>query len=43
MQMAQRMELDDFLDVCAAFQSLSHQNEEHIAAVDNILNKMVKK
>jgi len=43
MQMAQRMELDDFLDVCAAFQSLSHQNEEHVEAVDNMLSEMSSK
>lgn len=40
MQMAQRMQLDDFLDVCAAFQSLSHQNKEHSEAVENMLLRM---
>lgn len=40
MQMAQRMELDDFLDVCAAFQSLSHQNSEHADAVEKLLQRI---
>ena len=43
MQMAQRMELNDYLDVCAAFQSLSHQNEEHVEAVEKMLNKISHK
>ena len=43
MQMAQRMELDDYLDVCAAYQSLSHQNEEHVEALEKMLKKISRK
>lgn len=39
MKMAQRMELKDFLDLCASFQGLCHQEPEHLAAVQRLLKK----
>ena len=37
MKMAQRMELKDFLDLCAAFQGMCHNEPEHLAAVQRML------
>lgn len=34
MKMAQRMELKDFLDLCAGFQGLCHHEPEHLQAVE---------
>ncbi|GAA5315668.1 MAG: crotonase/enoyl-CoA hydratase family protein [Candidatus Pelagadaptatus aseana] len=42
MKMAQRQELPDFLDLCAAFQGMCHNNEDHLLAVENLLSKMAK-
>lgn len=39
MKMAQRMELKDFLDVCANFQGMCHNEPEHLEAVQRLLNK----
>ncbi|WP_286234890.1 enoyl-CoA hydratase-related protein [Thalassotalea sediminis] len=43
MQMAQRTELNDFLDVCATFQGICHNNPEHIDAVKALIDKLAKK
>lgn len=43
MKMAQRMELKDFLDLCACFQGMSHNEPEHMAAVTRMLESMQKK
>ncbi|MBV6272567.1 enoyl-CoA hydratase/isomerase family protein [Alcaligenaceae bacterium CGII-47] len=40
MKMAQRMELKDFLDLCAAFQGMCHNEPEHLAAVNQMLLSM---
>lgn len=37
MKMAQRMELKDFLDLCAAFQGMCHNEAEHLEAVQRFL------
>ena len=37
MKMAQRMELKDFLDLCAAFQGMCHNEPEHLEAVNRLL------
>ena len=37
MKMAQRMELKDFLDLCAAFQGMCHNEPEHLEAVNRML------
>jgi enoyl-CoA hydratase/carnithine racemase len=37
MKMAQRMELKDFLDLCAAFQGMCHNEPEHLEAVHRML------
>jgi enoyl-CoA hydratase/carnithine racemase len=37
MKMAQRMELKDFLDLCAAFQGMCHNEPEHLDAVNRFL------
>ncbi len=37
MKMAQRMELPDFLDLCACFQGMCHNNPEHLEAVMKFL------
>ena len=42
MKLAQRTELPDFLDMCAAFQSLCHENPEHIDAVNELIAKLKK-
>lgn len=39
MKMAQRMELKDFLDVCAVFQGMCHNEPEHLDAVQRFLAK----
>lgn len=39
MKMAQRMELKDFLDLCAAFQGMCHNEPEHLEAVQRMLDK----
>jgi enoyl-CoA hydratase/carnithine racemase len=39
MKMAQRMELRDFLDLCASFQGLCHQEPEHRRAVEKLAGK----
>lgn len=43
MKMAQRMELKDFLDVCATFQGMCHNEPEHMTAVNRMLEVMDKK
>lgn len=43
MKMAQRMELKDFLDVCACFQGMSHNEPEHLEAVNRMLETMARK
>lgn len=39
MKMAQRMELKDFLDLCAVFQGMCHNEPEHLEAVRRFLAK----
>lgn len=39
MKMAQRTELKDFLDVCAVFQGMCHNEPEHLDAVNRFLEK----
>lgn len=39
MKAAQRMDLKDFLDLCASFQGQCHQQPEHIKAVRRILER----
>ena len=39
MKMAQRMELKDFLDLCATFQGMCHNEPEHLEAVRRMLDK----
>jgi enoyl-CoA hydratase/carnithine racemase len=39
MKMAQRMELKDFLDLCATFQGMCHNEPEHLVAVNKMLQK----
>lgn len=43
MKIAQRMELKDFLDLCACFQGMSHNEPEHLEAVNRMLETMAKK
>lgn len=43
MKMAPRMELKDFLDVCANFQGMCHNEPEHLEAVNKMLEAMSKK
>ena len=38
-KMAQRMELRDFLDLCATFQGVSHNSEDHSEAIAAFLEK----
>lgn len=40
MKMAQRTELKDFLDLCAVFQGMSHNEPEHLDAVNVFIDKM---
>lgn len=42
MKMAQRTELPDFLDICAVFQGMCHNNPEHLDAVNMMLEKLKK-
>ncbi|MCE9684410.1 enoyl-CoA hydratase-related protein [Halomonas alkalisoli] len=42
MKMGSRMELKDFLDVCAVFQGMCHNEPEHLDAVNAMLEKMAK-
>jgi len=39
LKLAQRMELPDFLDLCASFQGMAHHTEEHSVAVNDFLDK----
>ncbi len=39
MKMAQRMDLPDFLDLCAGFQGICHNTEDHAEAVTAFLEK----
>lgn len=43
MKMAQRTELKDFLDLCAVFQGLCHNEPEHLDAVNAMLETMARK
>ncbi|MFN4021533.1 MAG: enoyl-CoA hydratase-related protein [Hydrogenophilus thermoluteolus] len=38
MKMARRLELKDFLDLCALFQGVCHNSPEHLAAVERFLH-----
>jgi len=40
MKMGQRMELPDFLDLCACFQGMCHNSDEHMVAVDKMIETM---
>lgn len=42
MKLAQRTELPDFLDICAVFQGMCHNNPEHLTAVNTMLAKLAK-
>lgn len=42
MKMAQRMELKDFLDICACFQGMCHNEPEHLDAINRMLETMNK-
>jgi enoyl-CoA hydratase/carnithine racemase len=42
MKMAQRTELKDYLDICAVFQGMCHNNPEHLEAVNALLEKLAK-
>jgi len=42
MTMARRTELKDFLDLCAVFQGMCHNEPEHLEAVNAMLEKMAK-
>lgn len=39
MKLAQRIELPDFLDLCACFQTMAHHTEDHLEAVNAFLQK----
>ncbi|PIE43783.1 MAG: enoyl-CoA hydratase [Gammaproteobacteria bacterium] len=39
MKKAQRMQLNDFLEVCAAFQGISHNTQDHMEAVTAFIEK----
>ena len=43
MKMAQRMELKDFLDLCASFQGMCHNEPEHLDAVNRFLAAQTKR
>lgn len=43
MKMAQRMELKDFLDICACFQGMCHNEPEHLEAVNRMIDQMGRK
>jgi len=34
--------LPDFLDICAVFQGMCHNNPEHLVAVNKMLEKLAK-
>ena len=38
-----RTELKDFLDICACFQGMSHNEPEHLDAVNRMLEAMARK
>ncbi|WP_298774615.1 enoyl-CoA hydratase-related protein [uncultured Shewanella sp.] len=42
MKMAQRTQLPDFLEICAAFQGMAHQEPDHLRAVSQLIDKMNK-
>lgn len=42
MKMAQRTEFSDFLDICAVFQDMCHNNSEHLDAVNVLMEKLAK-
>lgn len=42
MKMAQRTELKDFLDICACFQGMCHNEPEHLDAVHKLLESLSK-
>jgi enoyl-CoA hydratase/carnithine racemase len=42
MKMAQRQELPDFLDLCAVFQGICHNDPDHLDAVNTMLEAMKK-
>jgi len=42
MKMGQRMELPDFLDLCACFQGMCHNSDEHMEAVEKMIALMKK-
>jgi len=39
MKLAQRSELADFLDLCACFQTMAHQTDDHLEAVNAFVEK----
>jgi len=43
MKIAPRMELKDFLDVCANFQGMCHNEPEHLETVNRMLEAMARK
>jgi len=43
LKMAQRTELPDFLDLCAIFQGVCHNEDEHMAAVTAMLERISSK
>lgn len=43
MKMGSRMELPDFLDLCATFQGMCHNEPEHLEAVNAMLEQMARK
>ena len=43
MKAAQRMELPDFLDLCACYQGMCHNNPEHLDAVNRFLESQQKR
>jgi len=43
MKMAQRMELKDFLDLCATFQGMCHNEPEHLDAVNRVIEMTRKR
>lgn len=42
MKLAQRTQLPDFLDICAAYQGMCHNNPQHADAVTKLLDKLAK-
>ncbi|TYO95770.1 enoyl-CoA hydratase/carnithine racemase [Geothermobacter ehrlichii] len=39
LRLGQKMDLPEFLDLCAAFQAMAHQTEDHIEAINAFLEK----